>query len=187
MGVDPEPDAVGERIRMRRRELGLTLQDLAHRTGFSRSFLSQVEIGRSRPSVSALARIRSALDMTTSMFTADEPDRRVRVVRKDRRKAVAYPGGRHPLELLTPDLQRRFEVTLSHDAPGPWHDAEPPEPAGEVFGFVLEGAYEIEMDAEVHTVRTGDSIHATPRGPYRVRVASDGPARAIWIAIPPAF
>src|SRR5690554_6423451 len=94
------PAAVGDRIRTRRRELGLTLTDVAQRTQLSKSFLSQVEIGKSWPSVNALAQISAVLDLPTRDLVGelgdhaagparrvrivedDEPDRTVRVVRK---------------------------------------------------------------------------------------------------------
>ena len=42
---------VGERARTRRHELGLTLEQVAHRTGLSVSLISQVELGKSAASV----------------------------------------------------------------------------------------------------------------------------------------
>src|SRR3954454_18120215 len=59
------PDAaLGRAIRALRRERGLTLVQLAAATGLSQPFLSQLELGRSRPSMRSLFRIAAALDTT---------------------------------------------------------------------------------------------------------------------------
>lgn len=204
-----ESNSVGARIRARRQELGLSLRDVADRSRLSKSFLSQVEIGRTAPSVHALARISDVLGMPQRSFvtgadaadagggppapsagTPDdmvEPDRRVRVVRKDRRKRVVYPGGRAPLELLTPDTRGPFEVMLSHDVPGVWHDVERPDPRCEELVFVLDGGYELDIAGRLYAVGAGDSVYVTPGERYRVRATGDTQSRAVWLTIPPAF
>src|SRR5215213_8250104 len=55
---------LGGAIRALRRERGLTLVQLAATTGLSQPFLSQVELGRSRPSMRSLFRIAEAMGTT---------------------------------------------------------------------------------------------------------------------------
>src|SRR6478672_5067788 len=55
---------LGGAIRALRRERGLTLVQLAAATGLSQPFLSQLELGRSRPSMRSLFRIATALGTT---------------------------------------------------------------------------------------------------------------------------
>ena len=55
---------LGGAIRALRREWGLTLVQLAATSGLSQPFLSQVELGRSRPSMRSLFRIAAALGTT---------------------------------------------------------------------------------------------------------------------------
>jgi mannose-6-phosphate isomerase-like protein (cupin superfamily) len=100
---------------------------------------------------------------------------------------LTYPGGRGPLQLLTPDLQRQFEVTEARDKPGQWHTVDRAGAEHEEFAFVVEGTYEIEINEDSHVVGAGDSFYLSPVPSYRFRAIGDTPARAIWIAIPPAF
>lgn len=59
------PDAdLGRAIRALRRERGMTLVQLAAAAGLSQPFLSQLELGRSRPSMRSLFRIAGALGTT---------------------------------------------------------------------------------------------------------------------------
>jgi transcriptional regulator with XRE-family HTH domain len=54
---------LGSDVRRRRRSLGLSLSDLAERTGLSISFISMVEQGKSDISIGRLTRIMEALQM----------------------------------------------------------------------------------------------------------------------------
>src|SRR5436309_15775353 len=57
-------DDVGRRIRAHREESELSLRELARRLGVSPSAISQIETGKSRPSVSTLYAIVSELGMS---------------------------------------------------------------------------------------------------------------------------
>lgn len=54
--------AIGAAIRSARRDAGLTLRDVAAKTGLSQPFLSQAENGHSVPSVMNLHRVAQVLD-----------------------------------------------------------------------------------------------------------------------------
>ena len=60
--------SVGATIRERRLAAGLTLVELAERSGLSQPFLSQVENGRAHPSMESLYRIASALGNRSIAF-----------------------------------------------------------------------------------------------------------------------
>lgn len=69
--------ALGRRVRHLRRAAGLTLDDLAERTGMSPSALSLIENGRREPKISALTAIAQALGVTVAhLLTAPPPNRR---------------------------------------------------------------------------------------------------------------
>ena len=57
-------DGVGQRLRSERERHGLSLRELARRLEISPSALSQIETGRSRPSVGTLYTIVSELEMS---------------------------------------------------------------------------------------------------------------------------
>src|SRR5690349_24836849 len=57
---------LGARVRTLRRERGLTLKGLGRLAGLSHPFLSQVERGLARPSVSSVERIAAALDVSVA-------------------------------------------------------------------------------------------------------------------------
>ena len=65
---------LGDRVRERRQQLGLSLRDLAERSELTASFLSQVERGVTSPSIDSLRRVANALDVPVFHFLL-EPDR----------------------------------------------------------------------------------------------------------------
>jgi DNA-binding NtrC family response regulator len=59
---------VGRRIRERRKDRGLTLKQLANRTGLSVSLISQIELGKSAASMSTLHKLATALQVKMTFF-----------------------------------------------------------------------------------------------------------------------
>src|SRR5438552_15059457 len=73
-------DEVGQELRAHREGRGLSLRELARRLGISPSAISQIETGKSRPSVSTLYSIVTELGMSLDeLFSEDgsKPTRRV--------------------------------------------------------------------------------------------------------------
>lgn len=178
------------------------MQQLANMTDLSRTYISQIEAGTANPSVGTLKKVADALGVPIgALFTglADEPEPAagrsslpatvqsdVRVVRKDARKALYWPGRPWKTYLLTPDLQRKLEVLLNELMPGDTvDDAYTHE--GEEFGFVLEGSYEVTVGDEVYVLEAGDSISYPSHLPHKMRVVGDEPCRSIWVITPPSF
>jgi transcriptional regulator with XRE-family HTH domain len=62
---------LGPRVRARRLELGLTLRELARRTGVSPSCVSQIERGLRPPSVGTLRALASELDISAAELLAE--------------------------------------------------------------------------------------------------------------------
>src|SRR5579862_8827639 len=119
---------LGQRIRSLRLASGLTLEAVATAAGVSRSLISQVERGRSSPSISTLRRIAAALRVPVASFfpgdgedSAGATDRfgRRLVVRGHQRKSLRGPGGSGvSYSLLTPDLNRNIEFLWIEYSPG---------------------------------------------------------------------
>src|SRR5882762_7948762 len=85
---------LGEAIRQRRHDLGLTLVDVAGRAGLSHPFLSQVERGQARPSMRSLTALAAALRTTAQALLALPESAPVSVVRHEvPQPVVDSPGG----------------------------------------------------------------------------------------------
>ena len=65
-------DAIGERIKIRRLDMGLTGRELARRTWLSASFISQLERGKTNISLESLRLVAEHLEISILHFLAEE-------------------------------------------------------------------------------------------------------------------
>jgi len=130
----------------------------------SASFLSQVERGKSSPSIDSLARISRALDVPIYYFLVESPNP---VVRHNERQILSMPNSSLRYELLCPDLRKSMEAWLARLGPGEVSSAAPLSHATEELVFVLRG--ELEMCVGPHTYRLGphDSLYYHGLVPHR--------------------
>jgi len=63
--------SLGKKVRSIRLQRGLSQEELAFRAGFKRGYLSDLERGTRNPSVRALGRIASALDVEPAALLTD--------------------------------------------------------------------------------------------------------------------
>src|SRR5947208_14451017 len=156
-GIPP----VGRRVHALRAAEGLSLRDLADRSGVSAPMLSQVERGETSPTLAVAARIAAGLELRLSQLLRLDEDGAVSVVRAAERRRG---GGRgHRYELLTPPLPgQRAEVSRHVLVPGaktggpgdpPMHEPGSPETAPVEAGPVV-----LVCDGERHGLAAGDTV-----------------------------
>ena len=152
---------VGARVRALREAMGLSLRDLAERSGVSAPMLSQVERGETSPTLAVAAKVAEGLELTLSqLLRLDEADHLV-VIRAKERRRLRHAG--HRVEELTPPLPgQRADVSLHSLAPGASTGGagDPPihEPGSRETAVVLTGAVNLVIDGESHDLRQGDSV-----------------------------
>ncbi|MFD0021242.1 helix-turn-helix domain-containing protein [Streptomyces sp. NPDC058382] len=176
-----EPGSVDARLAARLAELrtgrGWSLEELARRTGASRSTLSRLERGELSPTAALLGRLCTVHGRTMSQLLLEveaEPPQLVpaerQTVWRDEasgfvRRSVSPPHAGLRAEVVEGVLDAGASIAYEN----------PPVPGLEQHVWVLEGMVEITVDDTVHTVRTGDCLRFRLRGPSRFRCP--GPAR----------
>src|SRR5215468_8833673 len=122
---DDDFQRIGRRVLELRRAHRYSLRDLARMSGLSPSFLSQVERGRGEPSISALKRIASALEVELLYFFSTAKGTESKMV------ARAGTGQRLPamngveFRLLTNEPDTRLEPIYGRYEPGGQTGDEP--------------------------------------------------------------
>jgi transcriptional regulator with XRE-family HTH domain len=160
---------LGEDIRGMRKAQGMTLADLAERTGRSVGFLSQIENGLKKPSVGSLQSIADALGIGIGWFfqndITDESEERQYIVRRDQRRRLNYTPLASSAEylgmtdyLLSPNLTGQHALVVSEYAPGASSGDDSYGHDGEESGIVLSGVMDLEIDGKVHRLEAGDSF-----------------------------
>src|SRR6476659_6087714 len=97
------PAPIGPRIRALRDAMGLSLRDLAERSGVSAPMLSQVERGETSPTLAVAARIAGGLELSLSQLLRLDEGGVVSIVRAAERRRGGSADG-HRFEILTPPL-----------------------------------------------------------------------------------
>ena len=153
-----EADApLGKRLRDRRKQLGLTLKEVADGAGLSVGFISQIERGLNAPSLSSLAAISGVLRTQVTEFLAPpHPDAPFTLMGERRSFAIE----RHALRYERISASFPGSVlngVIIHKPPG--HRSESIRHEGEELFYVLEGAITVETEDESTVLEAGSSIH----------------------------
>ena len=181
---------VGNQIRGLRKQLQLTLQQLAEQADISVGLLSQVERGLGNPSFNTLVQLAHALGVPVARLLHEADGESPVVRRSERRRLDLHRGGAADgaiHELLTPSLDRALEVVWIEAEPGYTSKETPFSHAGEEVGIVLEGRHEIYLDGVCHVLEAGDAISYSSVIPHWYTNPGPDVVKAIWIITPPTF
>ena len=182
---------LGGQIRDLRAARGLSLARLAEEIGKSVGYVSQIERGRSEVSISTLKAISDALDVQIGWFFQGYdprvPAEHGRVVRRENRRRLNFPGTGIEEELLSPTLTGEAELILSTFAPGARSGDEQVSRMAEQSGFVVAGELDLEVGTRKFRLRTGDSFRIGRGEPFSA--ANPGPdvSVSLWVIAPPRY
>jgi transcriptional regulator with XRE-family HTH domain len=153
---------IGRRINALRTARGVTLEQLARQTGFTKGYLSKVEKSEKAPPVSTLGNIARAFNTTISALLGEESRRTsFCLVRRDEApliardgtafgyayEAMAYKFPHKVMEpfILTLPLKPKKRTVYQHE--------------GQELLFVIQGRMKFLHGTETVVVETGDCIY----------------------------
>ena len=153
---DPE-NTLGERLRLRRKELKLSMKEVAVSSGLSIGFISQVERGLTSPSLTSLTAIANFLRSDVTNFLS-QPKSKSSITRNEERDVYTINKNGLQYERLSDSFPgHTLNSVIIHEMPG--HRTESISHEGEEFFFILEGAITIYIDGVVNILEAGDSLH----------------------------
>lgn len=178
--MEAEIARIGRRIRRWREEAGLTLQELAHRSGVAPSTIQKVESYQMVPSVAVLLKIARGLGRPPGELVAEESPRDdVAVLRAGERPVLASRRGMR-VERLSGDLPdpevEAWRVTLD---PGVGSGAGEIRYEGEELVLGEEGTVRFRVAGEVVDLGPGDVLHFKARAPHAWENPGPDPARFV--------
>lgn len=156
---------IGPMLRQRRKELNLTLAQVAERVGIATGFLSEIERDQASPSVATLIRLCDALGVPVgSLFTSNQP----LLVRAGAREKMRYGGQMITYELLTSRNAHQMASIMSQLLPGGMSGPEQHTlNAEEEFVLVLNGEMIMEIGDQQFHLFEGDALTFDPRQKHR--------------------
>ena len=191
------PESLGARLREARLQRGLSLRSVAQSLGVSASLVSQVEIGKTQPSVATLyamanhlgVSLDDLLGLTTPsaapapMFGhqgAALPD----VQRGAQNPIIALENGVR-WERLAAGAGGPADALLVTYQPGASSSIEGKlmRHAGVEYAYLLEGELTLHLDFETYDLRPGDSLQFDSVRPHLYSNRSGAIAKGIWFVV----
>jgi transcriptional regulator with XRE-family HTH domain len=193
----PEPfDDIGERLRGERHRRGVSQRELARRVGMSASLISQIELGRSKPSVGTLYAIVSELGVSLDRLFHGHEDVDVGqggmraegsgsvLVRPDERDVIELESGVRWERLTSGDEGGVDFLFVVYDVGGAsTTDGSMIRHPGREYGYVMSGRLGLQIGFTRHEVGAGDSVAFDSTQPHRLWNLGDVPVHGLWTVV----
>jgi len=163
-------------VRELRRGRGLTLEELAERSGVSRAMISKLERGEKNPTLVVAAKLAEGFGVTLSQLVGMEERREVVVVPRDKRMVMRDPETGFERQLLSPSFGGRGVEFIRNVVPEGSNSGEfPPHRRGvEEYIVVEKGRLTAVIEGEEILLEGGDALYFEADVRHRFDNAGDG-------------
>jgi quercetin dioxygenase-like cupin family protein/DNA-binding XRE family transcriptional regulator len=181
--------AVGAKIRALRWQRGLRLVEMSQKTGLSSALLSKIERGQSVPTIPALFKIATCLEVGLAHFfprprrspaVISRSAERIRLPETPDAKDSSYDFECLNYAATTPRIQC-YAAEFRSGQGGRYHA----HPGGE-FIFVMSGGLRLTIESEEYVLESGDSVYFDSAVPHNYAKVGDGPSTALVVTLPAA-
>lgn len=170
--------AISGNLRRKRLANGMSLRELAERTGVSKALLSQIERGVANPTVDILARIADAVDLSFTELTRS-PLLGPEVLRSGESEPLMV-GETSVRTLFAGAERRRFELSEGL-IPADAHSVKSAHGVGSMeHAYVVEGLVTVTSNGWSVRLEAGDAIRFAAEAEH-VYITADKPARILTL------
>jgi len=168
---------VAENLRDKRKDRGLSLDQLALASGVSRAALSQIESAKSNPSLSVLWKIAVGLQIPFAELLG-EAGPTVNLLRRADTQVLRSADGRMESRPATPaGLSRQLEVYELRLTARSTHASEAHAPGTSELIIVLSGSLRMHVGNDKYELGAGDSLAFPADRPHAYENPGAGEAR----------
>ena len=178
-------ELVGSRIRQIRLAQRKTLKQVEARSGFSSTHISEIERGRTSPTIGALIRIAFALDKDPSYFIEERELDEVCITSPENRPArtlgLVFAGEGFRVDGLTRGVLggRLLAYEIALEPGGEAHPEKLPD-SGDICLTCVEGECSLVLGGELVSFGVGSSLHhCVDEGVIALKAHPHLPARVI--------
>lgn len=175
---------IGTMMRLRRKELGMTLKGLAEKSGLSSPFLSQAERNLTVPSMVSLIKLADALDVDLKYFM-EVPHNDSIIHRGDDLRSIDMKSPVKYFNMSSELVNQQMDAIVMSIPPG--HIFPTDRREGEDFLYVLKGELYAEVGDVKATLKTGDGMHFDSQVPHTARNDSDAEVLLLYVGTPSFF
>lgn len=151
-----------QNIRSIRNNQGLTLEEVAQRTGYTKGLLSKIENNKVSPPVSTLVKIAKALGVSLSDFFSESDMQQIKVRQKKERiifMSDYYPDGQVIETLITGFHKQKMEPLIISIEDSRNFITKLYNHPGQEFIYILEGTMKYVYGDNEYVVSEGDSLY----------------------------
>ncbi len=176
---------IGERVKRVREHKGLQLNDLAKRVGISPSALSQIEKAKTFPSIITLKLIADNLQTTVGeLIGENESLFNNPVFRKDENLFVERnDSGTEVFIVSQHDVSKQLETFILKFAVNSDSIDLFNNHSDQIFGYLLSGEIQFEIDNKSFVVLPGDTIYFNGKRNFRIQNIFNGTSQLLCTAI----
>ncbi len=180
---------VGERVRMYRERLDMSIYDLSQKSGISEDVINSIEKGEVLPALGVLTKLSRALGQRLGTFMDDQFKPDPIITRADQLSSVKVahegenPAGYayYSLAIGKPDRHMDpFRIEFTANAP-----TSPSSHEGEELIIVLDGTIELTYGPETTVLHAGDTAYYNSVVTHSLRALDGKPASIYGIVFLP--
>lgn len=180
---------VARRMAALRAESGLTLRELAEKSGLSDAYLNRVERQKTPINIANLEKVAAAFGVAlSSFFEVDEARQPLVITRAGSARKVRFRGrGGFRVELLADTKKGKLMEPLLVDLTSAKETVPPQSHPGQEFNYVVEGRCEFFFGKQRLELEAGDSIYFDASVPHVCRGLGKGPSRILAVVSSPDY
>ena len=175
---------LGEKLKAVRLEKKMTLDDVAKKSSLTKSFISQIELNKTSPSITSLMKVASALGIRITDLFREEDQKGNVLIKKEKRDSYYNKRTRITLELLFSRFpeQRMGPIYFCFE-PGGKSDII--TNIGQEFAYVSKGRVKLILEQKEYIAEEGDSLYFDSSIPHRWENSWSETVEGIWVCSPP--
>ncbi len=179
----PTKEEVGRRVKLARFRRDMTLKEVAVRSGMSATHISEIERGKTSPTIGALERISKALGERSAHFVEETTSSLAVLTRRSERTKI-YCCDTHDQIIETEGLTQTVPWTMTRmfrkiTQPGETAGRSPA--LGEMVVLCVSGMLRFAVNDFSAVLRDGDTIQFSLMSGFELENIGDEPAEVICI------
>lgn len=175
-------EEIGKTLQDLRKKRGCSIRKVSEETGFSISFLSKLENGKTSITIRNLIKLLNFYEVTLADIFSEPASKKV-VFRREERKVLESPE-KITLELPVDEKSTNMEPLVATFKPKARYQ-EPLEHSGDEFSYVVKGELRFELNGSSYHLREGDSVYFPGSGTHSWENLTDGEAIVLMVTTPP--
>jgi transcriptional regulator with XRE-family HTH domain len=180
---------IGSKLKELREERNMTIKQLAEKSGCTTSMISQIEHGKSDPSISMLKKLANALETNIVDFFIDDniiSEDFLHIAPNDRIDIKLPRWNAHIQSFIKSTANKKMHPFYTKIKPGGGSKGMYSH-EGEEFVYVLKGKLSIKVGTNSFVIKAGEAVYFKSHIPHDWINEAEEDTELIWIITPPSF